>query len=88
MINIKLLNLIVILTAVSGFSQTTTSNKNCLSGTLSVEKVADTLVVNSRSEVKHEKLTLLISHKVTPEVFYIVNDKPVSREEYLKHNKN
>lgn len=27
------------------------------------------------------------NQKVSPEVFYILNDKPVSREEYIKQNK-
>lgn len=27
------------------------------------------------------------NQKVSPEIFYILNDKPVSREEYIKQNK-
>jgi hypothetical protein len=28
------------------------------------------------------------NQKVSPEIFYIINDKPVSREEYVKQNKH
>ncbi len=31
-----------------------------------------------------KKKELPSNHKVSPEIFYIVNDKPVSREAYLK----
>ena len=34
-----------------------------------------------------KKNELPVNQKVSPEIFYIVNDKPVSREEYLKQNK-
>ncbi|WP_309641275.1 hypothetical protein [Flavobacterium sp.] len=34
-----------------------------------------------------KKIELPADQKVSPEIFYIINDKPVSREEYLKQNK-
>jgi RecA/RadA recombinase len=34
-----------------------------------------------------KKKELPPDQKVSPEIFYIVNDKPVSREEFLKQNK-
>jgi hypothetical protein len=34
-----------------------------------------------------KKIDLPLNQKVSPEIFYIINDKPVSREEYLKQQK-
>ncbi len=35
----------------------------------------------------HQKLEFPASQKVSPEIFYIINDKPVSREEFLRIQK-
>ena len=47
-------------------------------------KKVQIIMANSNQEV-FEKTPLPTEQKITAEVFYIVNDKPVSREEYLKH---
>lgn len=57
------------------------------SGEISLSKTA----ADSKSTVETLNQTLTKNNlpseqKTTPEIFYIVNDKPVSREEYLKHN--
>ena len=51
---------------------------------------ADSLKTTSLNEAAkvtatvYKKKELPPNQKVSPEIFYIINDKPVSREEYLK----
>jgi len=51
---------------------------------------ADSLKTTSLNEAAkvtatvYKKKELPTNQKVSPEIFYIVNDKPVSREEFLK----
>jgi hypothetical protein len=37
---------------------------------------------------KLEKLGFPTNQKISPEIFYVIDDKPVSREEYLRLRKN
>lgn len=68
-------------------SQTLSSAKSALSDSIPSQKSNRTGLIESNrgnSIYKHE---LPASQKASPEIFYIVNDKPASREEYLKYNK-
>lgn len=39
-----------------------------------------------KTEVKEaQEVPISTEEKYTPESFYVINDKPVSREEYMKH---
>jgi hypothetical protein len=45
--------------------------------------------VKNKVELKtFEKSRIPSNQKISPEIFYIINDKPVSREEYLKLKNN
>jgi len=48
----------------------------------------DSITKVSKLPKIYTKENLPPQQKIVPEIFYIVNDKPVSREEYLRHNKN
>lgn len=61
--------------------------KNSLAEKPSVEKICDTLIDTSQEKYWIKKLDFPSTQKVAPEVIYIVNDKAVSREEYLKFHK-
>lgn len=67
--------LLFLLLTNAGFSQTDSLKKTPLN---EVTKVTATVF---------KKKELPPNQKVSPEIFYIVNDKPVSREEFLKQNK-
>ncbi|MBL0014822.1 MAG: hypothetical protein IPP30_14320 [Flavobacterium sp.] len=82
----KLLSFLLFFIALdNAFSQTLTSNKAVVSNNLISDKNKDSLHFESNTKVPKENFAP--SLKASPEIFYIVNDKPVSREEYLRHNK-
>ena len=84
----KLLSFLLFFIALDNvFSQTLTANKAVVSNNLISDKNKDSLHFESNSKVKVPKENFASSLKASPESFYIVNDKPVSREEYLRHNK-
>ncbi len=60
---------------------------NSLAEKPSVEKTCDTLIDTSQEKYWLKKLDFPATQKVAPKVIYIVNDKAVSREEFLKFNK-
>lgn len=47
----------------------------------------DSLPTSPNTTEVHKKLDLPTQSKSSPEVFYIINDKPASREEYIKYQK-
>jgi hypothetical protein len=71
----------------NALSQTLTSNKTVVSNKLLPDNNKDSLKFEVKTKVEVPKENFAPSLKASPEIFYIVNDKPVSREEYLKHNK-
>ncbi|MBK8600091.1 MAG: hypothetical protein IPN80_05595 [Flavobacterium sp.] len=84
----ELLSLILIFIASnSALSQTFSQNRGAVEDRLLSEKNNDSLVIDSKTNIQIQKKVFDSNQKVSPEVFYIVNDKPVSREEYLKHSK-
>ncbi len=84
----ELLSLILIFIASnSALSQTFSQNGGAVEDRLLSEKNNDSLVIDSKTNIQIQKKVFDSNQKVSPEVFYIVNDKPVSREEYLKHSK-
>ena len=83
----KLLSILLFFIALNNaFSQTLTSNKAVVSNNLISDKSKDSLHFESNSKVGVPKENFAPSMKASPEIFYIVNDRPVSREEYLRHN--
>lgn len=68
-------------------SQNLTSNEVTDSNKLLSGKIKDTLHFGSNANIEVPKENFAPALKASPEIFYIVNDKPVSREEYLRHNK-
>jgi hypothetical protein len=70
----------------SASSQTISENISFRKDKLFVEKSNDSLVIDSKTDLQIQKKLFDSSQKASPDVFYIINDKPVSREEYLKHN--
>jgi hypothetical protein len=84
----KLFSLFILFIASnSALSQTFSKNRGAFEDTLLSEKNNDSLVIDSRTNLQIQKKVFDSNQKASPEVFYIVNDKPVSREEYLKHSK-
>jgi hypothetical protein len=84
----KLLSFVLFFIALNNaFSQTLTSNKAVVGNELLSNKNKDSLKNKSNTKVGVPKENFASSLKASPEIFYIVNDKPVSREEYLRHNK-
>ena len=84
----KLLSFLLFFIALNNaFSQTLTSNKALVSKNITSDKNKDSLYFESNIKAEVPKENFAPSLKVAPEIFYIVNDKPVSREEYLRHNK-
>jgi len=71
----------------SALSQTFSQNRSAVEDRLLSEKNNDSLVIDSKTNIQIQKKVFDSNQKASPEVFYIVNDKPVSREEYLKHSK-
>lgn len=71
----------------SALSQTMSVKKGVSEDRLWLEKSNDSLINDSKSNIQIQKNVFESSQKASPEVFYIVNDKPVSREEYLRLNK-
>lgn len=79
------------------FSQTKTSNTIQLLNKSSVSKEdkltristkIDSLSSTDENKIALKKLSFPSNQKISPEIFYVINDKPVSREEYLKLRKN
>ena len=81
------------------FSQTKSHNEKHLlnktsistenkSTRISTSTKIDSLSSTHENKVELKKLSFPSNQKISPEVFYVINDKPVSREEYLKLRKN
>lgn len=84
----KLFSLFILFIASnSALSQTFSQNRGAVEDRLLSEKNNDSLVIDSKTNLQIQKKVFDSNLKASPEVFYIVNDKPVSREEYLKHSK-
>jgi hypothetical protein len=84
----KLFSLFILFIASnSALSQTFSQNRGAVEDRLLSEKNNDSLVIDSKTNLQIQKKAFDSNLKVSPEVFYIVNDKPASREEYLKHSK-
>ena len=84
----KLFSLILLFFALhSAVSQTRSENIGVLEYRLLSEKSNDSLVIDSKTNIQFQKKVYDSNQKAAPEVFYIVNDKPASREEYLRHHK-
>jgi hypothetical protein len=79
--------IIFFIVSINALSQTLSKKRDAVEGRLLVEKNYDSLVIDSKTTIQIQKKVFDSTQKASPEVFYIVNDKPVSREEYLKHNK-
>lgn len=62
------------------------SSQSFLAKTEMVKDSLKELKPNSNKEIL-KKNDFPTNQKVSPEIFYIINDKPVSREEYIKQNK-
>lgn len=71
----------------SAVSQTLSENIGVLEDKLLSEKSNDSLVIDSKTNIQIQKKVFDSNQKAAPEVFYIVNDKPVSRDEYIRHHK-
>jgi hypothetical protein len=83
---INLYSLILFFFAVTNaLSQTRSENIDFRKDKLLVEKSNDSLVIDSKTDLQIQKKLFDSSQKASPDVFYIINDKPVSREEYLEH---
>ena len=84
----KLLSFLLFFIALdNALSQNLTSNEAIVSNTLLSDKIKDSLHFESNTNIEVSKENFAPALKASPEIFYIVNDKPVSREEYLRHNK-
>ena len=84
----KIFSLVLLFIALhSAVSQTLSENISVHENRLLSEKSNDSLVVDSKTNMQIQKKVYDSNQKASPEVFYIVNDKPVSREEYLRHHK-
>lgn len=84
----KLFSLFILFIASnSALSQVFSQNIGALEDRLLSKKNNDSLVIDSKTNIQFQKKVFDSNQKASPEIFYIVNDKPVSREEYFKHNK-
>lgn len=77
---------------ISCFSQTKSQNEKLpLKNTLVYSEIDSSSISTDENKVglkKLEKLRFPSNQKISPEVFYVIDDKPVSREEYLRLRKN
>lgn len=89
----KLYSLFVLfLLTIPCFSQSKFPNeKHPLNKTLVYSEIDSSSISTDENKVglkKLEKLRFPSNQKNSPEVFYVIDDKPVSREEYLRLRKN
>ena len=84
----KLFSLFILFIASnSALSQVFSQNIGALEDRFLSKKNNDSLVIDSKTNIQFQKKVFDSNQKASPEIFYIVNDKPVSREEYFKHSK-
>ncbi|NHM06537.1 hypothetical protein G4D82_04830 [Flavobacterium sp. CYK-4] len=73
--------LLLLLCSTAVFSQSATALEN------TSEKTTDGVAETLKPATVFQKKDLPSNQKVSPEIIYIINDKPVSREEYQKQLK-
>lgn len=76
--------ILFLLSSTVGLSQSIAQNEKILSEKSIDDYSVDSVSFDANSSTQIRKSAYPDSQKVSPEIFYIVNDKPVSREEYLK----
>ncbi len=90
----KKLYLLLVLTIlnISCFSQTKSQNEKLPLNNIMVNPGINSSSISADENIvglkKLEKLRFPSNQKISPEVFYVIDDKPVSREEYLRLRKN
>jgi hypothetical protein len=77
--------ILFLLSFAAGHSQTIVQKEKILSEKSIDDNSIDSVSFDTNRSTQIRKSDYPDSQKVSPEIFYIVNDKPVSKEEYLNH---